>query len=206
VRVVPNGRDSARFRARLPKEHRGPVRLVFIGHLSDSKRPQRFVELVRALRTDGGEVEGVIVGDGPLRDVVAAEASDLPIAVLGVVDDVGDVLMDANIFVFTSVTTGEGMPGVLIEAGLAALPVVTTDVPGARAVVEDGTTGLIVPPEDFDALVSATSHLYNDAALRAAMGAAARQRCEERFGLEQSASQWRALLEGLIDPSCVSST
>ncbi len=98
------------------------------------------------------------------------------------------------------------MPGVLIEAGLAGLPVVTTDVPGARDVIDDGTTGSVVPIGDFDGLVAATAALVDDPARRARLGAAARARCEARFGLDASVQQWRVVFEKMLAELCASST
>jgi glycosyltransferase involved in cell wall biosynthesis len=89
------------------------------------------------------------------------------------------------------------MPGVLIEAAMAALPVVTTDVPGATDVVVDNETGFIVAVDDPRALVDATRMLVEDAGRRARFGAAARARCVERFSLEASLRAWEALFAGL---------
>lgn len=206
LRVIPNGRDVERYGSQDRTEREGPVRLGFVGHLTASKRPERFVDVVRSLRSEGRAVEGVIAGAGPLLEAVEASARDLRIQVLGAVDDVPRVLTECDIFVFTSVAAGEGMPGVLIEAGLASLPVVTTAVPGAADVVEDGVTGFIVAVDDMAGLVEATRRLVDDRALREQMGSAARRRCEDRFSLEKSAQQWHDLLDDLIVGVCASST
>jgi glycosyltransferase involved in cell wall biosynthesis len=97
------------------------------------------------------------------------------------------------------------MPGVLIEGGLAGLPVVTTRVPGAADVVEDGDTGFVVPVDDLPAIVDACRTLVRDPDLRARFGAAARARCEREFSLEASIDKWRELLSS-IDARCTSST
>jgi glycosyltransferase involved in cell wall biosynthesis len=186
------------------------VRIVFVGHLTDSKRPGRFVELVSSLRRGGLSVAASMAGDGPLVDAVRAAGRDVGIDVLGNVDDVPALLCASDVLVFTSIAEGEGMPGVLIEAGLAGLPVVTTAVPGASDVVEDGVTGLVVPVDDFDALVDATRSVVVDANLRLRLGAAARTRCAARFSLDASTRQWRVLLDGILDGTmghgCTSST
>ena len=57
------------------------------------------------------------------------------VELLGPRSDVPELLRSADVFVFTSLPTGEGMPGVLIEAGLSGLPAVSTPVPGAATVV-----------------------------------------------------------------------
>ena len=193
LHVIPNGRDAQRYAAPARNGRVGPVRVGFVGHLSTSKRPERFVEVVRALRSRGLAVEGVVAGTGPLRETIESSVRDLPIDVLGAVDDVPAVLRECDIFVFTSLAAGEGMPGVLIEAGLASLPVVSTDVPGAADVVQDGVTGFVVGVDDMAGLVDATRRLVEDGDLRIRMGSAARRRCEDRFSLEKSAELWRAL-------------
>jgi glycosyltransferase involved in cell wall biosynthesis len=98
------------------------------------------------------------------------------------------------------------MPGVLIEAGMTGLPVVTTAVPGARDVVVDNLTGFVVPVDDFGALVRAARTLVDDAALRASFGEHARARCREQFTSEASFDRWRALLATVEPRTCASST
>ena len=108
--------------------------------------------------------------------------------------------------VFTSVAEGEGMPGVLIEGGLAGLAVVTTKVPGAADVIVDGETGCVVPVDDLPGLVQACRSLVVDADLRARFGAAARLRCEREFSLDASTAKWRELLTTIDTRLCTSST
>ena len=91
------------------------------------------------------------------------------------------------------------MPGVLIEAGLSAVPVVATAVPGVAAIVADGETGLVVDPDDFEGLVEAVALLLTDPLRRQAMGRAARQRCSELFSVEVVAAHWRAAIGPLLD-------
>src|SRR5262249_47145948 len=151
-----NGRDVDRYTPRIGARRDGPVRLAFVGHLTATKRPERFFDLVRAVRARGVDVQAVIAGDGPLLDDVKRSGEAEGVDVLGRVDDVPAVLATSDVFVFTSVAQGEGMPGVLIEAGLSGLPTVTTDVPGAGSVVEDGVTGFVVAIDDFVALTERT--------------------------------------------------
>jgi len=116
---------------------------------------------------------------------------------LGWTPDVVPELQKADVFVFPSAPEGEGMPGVLIEAGLCELPAVSTRVAGASTVIDDGATGLLVPVDDFGALVDATAELIVHPARRLAMGAAARRRCEEHFSLEVVASRWEEVLRAV---------
>ena len=106
-------------------------------------------------------------------------------AVLGDVDDVARLLGANDVLVFTSVAEGEGMPGVLIEAGMAGLhhhhrrsrarpPWSITALPG-----------LVVPVDDFDTLVCAARSLVVDAELHERLRRP-RARCEAHFSLEAS--------------------
>ncbi len=204
VRVIPNGRDPAVFSPRRHGTSSQPVRIGFVGHLTASKRPLLFVDLVRDLRSTGVAVRASMAGSGPLLAEVREIGRTADIDVLGNVDDVPALLRDIDIFVFTSVAEGEGMPGVLIEAGLAGLPVVTTDVPGARDVVEHGRTGFVVAVEDHDELRRATRALLEDPALRERFGREARARCERSFSMEASAHAWTDLLHAVADDRCPS--
>jgi glycosyltransferase involved in cell wall biosynthesis len=198
VVVIPNGRDPDVFR---PREVRpeGPVRLIFVGHLDAGKRPDRFVELVATLRRRGLEVEAQMVGEGPLADAISEAADSAGVEMVGRRDDVAALLAASDVLVLTS-RPPEGMPGVLIEAGLSGIAAVSTRIPGAGDVIEDGATGLLVEIDDFDGLVEAVERLVLDPGLRASMGSRARETCLQRFTLEVTADRWRGLLSGLASP------
>jgi glycosyltransferase involved in cell wall biosynthesis len=197
--LAPNGRDPDEFHPpAVPRADEVPV-LAFVGALTTGKRPDRFVEVVAALRARGVALRAVVCGDGALGPDLAGPAATAGVELLGSRDDVAEVLRGADVFVFTSRPTGEGMPGVLIEAGLTGLPVVATAVPGARTVVEDGATGFVVDADDTAGMVEATARLVADADLRRHMGEAARRRCTERFSLDAVAAVWTAFIQPLVD-------
>ena len=166
-----------------------------MGALTTQKRPDRFIAVVAALRARGLLVEARVVGDGPLRDALEGPATEAGVELLGRRRDVAELLRGTDVFVFPSLWAGEGMPGVLIEAGLSGVPVVATATGGVRSIVLDGETGLVVNVDDFDALVDATAALVGDPARRLAMGAAARAHCVERFSLSVVAATWRGIIE-----------
>jgi len=197
VVVIPNGRDPALFR---PGETRrkGPVRMIFVGHLDAGKRPHRFIDLAGELRRRGLEVDAQLVGEGPLADEIAPAAEAAGVALLGRRDDVARLMADADLLVLTS-RPPEGMPGVLIEAGLSGLATVSTRIPGSADVIDDAVTGLLVDIEDFADLVDATESLVTNSELRAEMGRRARELCLQRFTLEATADRWRHVLSGLIE-------
>jgi glycosyltransferase involved in cell wall biosynthesis len=99
--------------------------------------------------------------------------------------------------VFTSDPAGEGMPGVLIEAGLSGLPTVSTRVPGVASVLCDGRTGLVTAGSPAS-MAAAVATLLDDPERRSAMGASARIRCESEFGLDRMADRWRTVLHPFV--------
>jgi len=198
--LVPNGRDPDEFRPVPSTEADRPVPvLTFVGAFTEQKRPDRFVAVVAALRDRGLEFRALAVGDGPLSGPLAGPAREAGVELLGSRGDVAEVLRGTDILVFPSLPRGEGMPGVLIEAGLSGVPVVATAVPGVDAIVADGQTGCVVDPDDFDGLVEATAGLLTDTERRRAMGEAARAWCLERFSMDVVADGWRSALVPMLD-------
>jgi glycosyltransferase involved in cell wall biosynthesis len=196
--LVPNGRDPEEFSPDPAVGLRTPPVITFVGALTVQKRPDRFVDLVATLRAGGLEFRALLVGDGPLRHEITSAAGPAGVELLGARGDIADVLRETDIFIFPSLPRGEGMPGVLIEAGLSGVPVVASRVPGVAAIVVDGETGVVVDPDDFDELVGAVTALLVDPERRQAMGRAARRWCTEEFSLDVVASHWRDALLPLL--------
>ncbi len=200
LQVIPNGREPSAFAATLHAPTDAAPGLLFVGHLTATKRPEVFVEVVSMLRRRGCPVDAVMVGDGPLEDALARPAVAAGVALMGRRSDVASFLTAADVFVFPSIAEGEGMPGVLIEAGLAGVPVVATDVPGVRDVIVDGETGRVVQVDDVAGLADAVEELLRAPVLRAAMGASARVRCERLFSLDACTARWVEELSRLAAP------
>lgn len=198
VGVIPNARDEEVFREASGRPSDGPLRLVFVGHLTATKRPEVFVEVVQELRRRNRAVRPIMIGDGPLLGQIRDQAASVGIDVLGRRRDIPDLLRDADIFLFTSRREGEGMPGVLIEAALSAVPIVSTDVPGATDVVDDGITGFVVPEDRTDLLAERVDQLVEDAELRSSMGQEARRRAVDRFTFEATSRLWSETFERLL--------
>ena len=196
--LVPNGRDPNEFHPVTRTEATPPV-VGFVGALTAGKRPDVFIEIVRMLRTRGASFQAVLCGEGPLAGELEASAKVADVKLLGYRDDVAAVLQGIDVMVFPSLPTGEGMPGVLIEAGLTGVPVVATDVPGVRAIVSNEETGIVVSTDDLDAMVDATAHLIDDPGLRVVMGAAARACCEAHFSTDNVTACWESIVAPLVN-------
>jgi glycosyltransferase involved in cell wall biosynthesis len=200
VRVIPNFRDPSKYTPPPERPARATPRAIFVGHLTRTKRPLLFLEAIADVRRRQPAVEGLVVGGGPLLDVVR-RAAPPGVEVLGPRHDVEAVLRDADVFVFTSLPEGEGMPGVLIEAAMAGLASVATRVAGAEDVVIDGVTGFVVGPHDTDGLRTAIERLTGDAVLRRQMGAAARRHAVEHFTIDRAVASWQhALRDATAQP------
>lgn len=193
--VIANGVDADAFEraAHGPRER---VRLVNVARFVPRKRHEILIEALALLRDQGIEVACELIGYGPTEDAVrkrAAEAGVEGVEFCGRMSqpEINQRLAAADIFVLNSLW--EGMPGSVLEAMSASLPVVATDVSGTNEVVRHGETGLLVPPDDPRALADAIAKLARSADLRRSMGAAGRARIERDFSFERVVSEKSAL-------------
>lgn len=162
---------------------RATPRLIAVGRL---KAPKDFLTLVHALAVlPRGSFEAVIVGDGPDREALEAEALRLgledQLLFVGERRDVPALLAASDIFVLSSAS--EGLPVSVLEAMAAELPVVSSAVGGVSELVVAGETGLLVPRGNADELAAALGLLIVDPELRRRFGAAGRARAEAFFDL-----------------------
>lgn len=199
-RIAGSGVDLARFH--YVGEPEGVPVIVLPARLLWDKGVGEFVEAARILKLRGTNARFVLVGDPDPANpasVSAAQVADWvrdgAVEHMGWVSDMPTVFANAHIVCLPSYR--EGLPKALIEAAAAGRPIVTTDVPGCREVVDDGVHGLCIAPRNTDALAAALAKLIADPALRTRMGMAARKRAEMEFGLEGVIAQTLALYKEL---------
>ncbi|HET7573253.1 MAG TPA: glycosyltransferase family 4 protein [Gaiellaceae bacterium] len=169
VAVVPNG-VRVPERPQAPAE---PAEVLYVGRLSPEKNVDTLVEAV-------GDLNLVVAGDGPLRDLVPGALGAVPHA------EVERLMQRASVVVAPCEREGFGLA--CAEAMAAGRPVVAAAGGALLELVDDGETGILVPPRDAAALRAAVERLLADPELRARLGAAARERARERFG-------WDAVIE-----------
>lgn len=204
LRVVPNTVDTTRFR-RVPHA-RGPIRRelglgdefvwLAIGRFEPAKDYPTMIAAFARLAAERPQSQLVLVGEGSLRDQVESlirqRGLKARVRLLGVRRDVPELLSAADGYLLSS--AWEGMPVALLEAASVGLPIVATGVGGVPEVVEDGTTGLLVPPADPVALAQAMLRMESfspDA--RGSMGQRGRILIEERYGTERVLQMWDRL-------------
>jgi glycosyltransferase involved in cell wall biosynthesis len=170
--------------AALPAQ--GPV-IGFLARMHEQKHPEAMVAAFAGLRAAGREFRGALVGDGPLLDPVRDRVRDAGLGDAVVVlpfagQRAADVLAGFDVYALPS--RWEALPIGIMEAMDAGLPVVATAVGGVAEMVLDGRTGLVVPPADPGALLTALERMVDDPELRTELGARGRERCAEEYSAE----------------------
>lgn len=178
----------------------GPV-LLHVGRLHEQKGQSYLLEAMLGLRARHPDAVLLIAGEGEerprLEALVRRHGLEAPVRLLGQRSDVPALLALADLFVFPSVHK-EGLPVAVVEASAAGLPVVAARTGPLEEAVEDGVTGLLVPPRDAEALAAAAGELLDDPGRRIAMGRAGRRRAAERFSLAASVRALEALYESVL--------
>jgi glycosyltransferase involved in cell wall biosynthesis len=178
---------------------------VVIGAVGRLVREKGYRELFAAYADLRRAVPGarlIVVGpvepdkDDALSQADLDAASDSGVLFLGLRHDVERLYSIMDIFVLASYR--EGYPRAAMEASAMGCPVVATDIRGCRQVVEDGTTGLLVPPRDPGSLARALTRLASDPARRRATGAAARAKALRDFDDRQVIQRTLDVYERLL--------
>lgn len=168
--------------------------ISYIGRLTAIKRPDRFVDVIRAVTAQRPDVHFVIAGDGELFGRISDDTRNLPVTMLGWRDDVHTVLAASDAVMLTS--DNEGTPLSLIQAALAGLPVIASDVGSVRDVVLDGQTGWLTQPT-VEALTAATLDMLGDPHAASARGLAAQEHAHDRYSVHRLARDHADLYEAI---------
>ncbi len=146
------------------------------------------------------EVTAVIAGDGPEREALLQRARDRSVVdrfeILGWQQEIGPFLRALDVFVLPS--RGEGLPLALLEAMATRAAVVATDVGGIHEAVVSGETGLLVPPDDADALAAGIRRLVEDGQLRERLGAGAHDAWLAQFTAQRMQESYLDILTELL--------
>jgi glycosyltransferase involved in cell wall biosynthesis len=198
IHVIPGaGLDLSQY-PYLAEPSEPTVRFALVARMLWDKGVGEFVAAIAALRREGLDVVAELVGapDSENRASITqaqleAWQADGLVEWHGWSRDVATIWARAHVAVLPSYR--EGLPKALIEAAACGRPMITTDVPGCRSVVQHEVNGLLVPRASTDGLVEAMRRLAQDRTLRTRLGEAARQQVEERYAIGNIAASFHSV-------------
>ena len=194
IRTIHNAVDPATVtrRAQTPRGD-GPLVVGALGRLVPQKGYDVLLRAVAALGS--ADIRVRVVGEGPERGTLERLAESAGVAdrvtFEGWRDDAPAVLASFDVLVLPS--RDEGFPLSIVEAMLAGVPVIATDVGSVGEAITDGETGLLVPPDDPTALATALSRLAADRSLSCVLAERARARASAEFTAATMARSFEAL-------------
>jgi glycosyltransferase involved in cell wall biosynthesis len=194
LRVIHNGVDTAKFqrgkrdRERLFPGAQNAKLVVLVGNMhTDVKGHPWLIAAAPAVLQEFPDTRFVFAGDGESRAVFEAQVAHTGLegnaTFLGRRSDIPDVLASCDVAVLPS--RAEGLPNAVLEYMAAGLPTIASRVGGNAELVEDGVTGLLVPPEDSKALSDALLRLLRDPALSRRIAANGYRRAVDHFSFER---------------------
>ena len=205
----PNGVDTEAFRPR-PRPTDGLRAALgipasgkvvgFLGRLSPEKGPDVFLRAALLSQAKLADTHFVFVGDGPLapqlRESIARFRLEGRVHLAGLRRDIATVLNDIDVLVSSS--HSEAMPLAVMEAMASGLPVVATRVGGVPDMIDQGESGWLVAPNDFEEIATRLQQILGTPGELARMSAAARQRAVEKMALSDTVERMAALMTRLV--------
>jgi glycosyltransferase involved in cell wall biosynthesis len=193
VAVIANGLDLAQYQPPSPRPKLRKV--VVVANL----RPEKGHDVLMAAAVNVlrryPDAQFEIAGGGPQLEALLARAEALGVlhacTFLGHRDDVPARLADGDIFVLPS--RSEAFPNAVLEAMATGLPIVASGVGGILELIDDGRTGLLVPPDDSPALADGICRLMNDQAFASRLGHAARAEALARYSFDRMVAAFERL-------------
>jgi len=209
ILVIPNFVDVHKFH---PVSNEERIRLrkklslsedkkicVFVGRLSPEKGISYLIKSWQKVVDNYSNVILLIVGEGPLRESLEKQTSELNIQdtvkFLGKRDNVSEYLQASDIFVLPSLS--EGLPNALLEAMSCGLPCIATKIGGCVDLIEDGKDGFLVEVKNTDELAKSLIRLIQDEEMARRFGSMAQRKVEENYAKEKIVNKFILLWESL---------
>ena len=203
LHYVPNGVDLEVWTPRTRNPSPGVI--VCSARFVPRKRQEDLLRAAAELKRRGVGFRLKLAGTGPTlpaaRRLAAALGVEDEVDFLGAIaaDDVRSLLDEAAVFCLPSLW--EGIPAAALEAMAVGVPVVSTDAPGTRDVIDDHSTGLLATPKDPQGLADRLELVLTDAGRARALADAGRRQVESEYSLETMVDRKRALYQELIRPN-----
>ena len=181
----------------LPEE---PRFVVLVSRLEQRKGQSAFLEIFQRIARRVPQAVLLLAGEGPERAALEARVKELNlygrVVFAGFREDVENLLSIAEVGLLTS--RREGLPRVIIQYALAGLPVVATDIPGVREVIEPGVHGFTAPPDDLSGMEEPLVRLLTDEPFRLEMAARIRAKDFSAWSIESMLGQLDRLYRKLV--------
>ncbi len=209
VTVIPNGIDFSRFDTDNTREEfrrqlqvaPGSLLVGTVGELKRQKGQEDFLRAAAVVARGDESAHFIIAGGGERRAALEQLAAELQlknrVSFTGWVDEVAPLLRALDVYVSASHTESFGLA--IVEAMAAGLPVVTTATEGAREIIDDEETGLVVPVGDHAALASSILRLLKNETERARLGQSASAAARERFSLDRMVDATEKVYEEMMN-------
>jgi len=184
----------------------GQVLIGTAGDLKVEKDPLTLIRAASLVLASAPNTRLVLVGDGPLRKEAEVLARRLGlndhVVFTGLVQrrEVYEILHALSVVIMPSLV--EGLSETIVQAMAAQKPVIASDIPPNRELVQDGVTGYLVPPQNPKALTKVILELLAKPELRRSMGLAARKVIEARLDIRHIIEQYESLYENLLCAQC----
>ena len=199
-----SGVDTERFKPTALTDSTRPLTMLLATRLLWEKGVGEYVTAAQQLREAGLSLNCLIAGQPDPGNPASIPVEQLKrwqqqgaVTLLGHVADMASLLKQVDIMVLPT-NYGEGVPRSLLEGAACGLPLIATDVPGCREIVQHQHNGLLVPPRNVDALANAMRQLAENVQLRQQMGAASRAIVLEAFDQETVFQQTFAVYQELL--------
>jgi glycosyltransferase involved in cell wall biosynthesis len=188
---------------------RKPIRILSIGSLVPKKGFSYLIEACHVLKIKGINFTCTIIGGGPaertIRDQIKKYNLSQHVRLMGIKphNEIVSYYYEHDLFVLASVESPsgdkDGIPVVLMEAGAAGLPLISTEISGIPELVRHGETGLLVAPADVVSLANAIIDLAANPTTREALGQNARELVEADFNLEHNVNSLAELFHNIYE-------
>jgi len=206
VVVIPNGVDVKRFASAEPADlsvfgiPAGARTILSVGRLDEQKNPLGLLKSYAAIAEDHPQAHLLFVGHGPeeaaLRAAIAESKLESRVHLAGWQADVPGIMQACDLFVLAS--NWEGMPNVLLEAGAAGIPVVSTRVEGAEEIITSGESGVLVGISQPQALADAMSECLSGPDAARDRACQLQSMVSERFTWDSVVTAYSEVYESLL--------
>lgn len=200
ISIIPNGIDGSPFsnagdRDLLKKELGldSSTRLIgMVARLDPIKNHDMLIRAMKEISIQEPKARLLIVGDGVLRDKLEMQTRELNldehVIFLGERKDVPRIMNGLDVFTLTS--WSEGMSLTLVEAMASQLPIVATEVGGNPSIIKNMKNGILVPPDDHEALADSILKVLNDPELSNSLSERARYKFQSEYTLEKMVQRY----------------